>query len=204
MKTYKEQKSLPRTLRRKCKLDQHANKIYLADETILKDAPSTENWFSRAKAEADKGVPLNERVMGVAIVVISVLVIVYFVAHQVGLTGFFTPAFGVLEMFMLYGNLTAWIITGTLEGILGQRLLSRLFDAFGGIIFITVSLAWLTVVFPFDFAYFADVLPDFLRFLVQWLSNDICSRANGDWGHSVYCCSSLFSSSVQVSEQGTL
>ncbi|MDH5391409.1 MAG: hypothetical protein OEX10_09690, partial [Candidatus Bathyarchaeota archaeon] len=27
--------------------------------------------------------------------------------------------------------------------------------------------------FPFDFAYFADVLPSFLRFLLQWISNDI-------------------------------
>ena len=29
------------------------------------------------------------------------------------------------------------------------------------------------MVFPFEFTYFADVLPDFLRFLVQWISNDI-------------------------------
>jgi hypothetical protein len=39
--------------------------------------------------------------------------------------------------------------------------------------FVTVGIAWLFMVFPFDFAYFADVLPDFLRFLVQWISNDI-------------------------------
>lgn len=134
---------------------------------------SNENWFSRAKAEADKGVPHNERVVGVAIVAVSILMMLYFIAHQVEATGFFTTAFGAVEMIMLYGNLTAWLITGFLEGVLGQRLLSRLFDAFGGIIFIAVSFAWLAVVFPFDFAYFADVLPDFLRFLVQWISNDI-------------------------------
>jgi hypothetical protein len=145
----------------------------LRGQAFLNKTESNENWFYRAKAEADKGVPPNDCVVGVSIVAVSILVIVYFVAHQVGSTGFFTTAFGPLEMFMLYGNLTAWIITGTLEGILGQRLLSRLFDAFGGIIFIAVSLAWLAAVFPFDFAYFADVLPDFLRFLVQWLSNDI-------------------------------
>ena len=29
------------------------------------------------------------------------------------------------------------------------------------------------MVFPFEFAYFADVLPESLRFLVQWISNDI-------------------------------
>ncbi len=143
------------------------------EEVILNKPELNENWFSRAKAEADKGVPLNERVVGVAIVVVSIVVMLYFAAHQVGSTGFFTTAFGAVETIMLYGNLTAWAITGFLEGVLGQRLLSRLFDAFGGIIFIAISLAWLAVVFPFDFAYFADVLPDFLRFLVQWISNDI-------------------------------
>jgi hypothetical protein len=76
-------------------------------------------------------------------------------------------------MIMLYGNLIAWAITGALEGVLGQRLLSRLFDVFGGIIFITISFVWLLAVFPFEFTYFADVLPNFLRFLVQWISNDI-------------------------------
>ena len=76
-------------------------------------------------------------------------------------------------MVMLYGSLVAWIITGSLDGIFGQRLLSRLFDVFGGIIFIAISFFWLLVVFPFEFSYFADVLPVFLRFLVQWISNDI-------------------------------
>ena len=76
-------------------------------------------------------------------------------------------------MFLLYGSLAAWIITGSLDGILGQRLLSRLFDVFFGIIFLALSLAWLLVTFPFEFAYFADVLPEGLRFLVQWISDDI-------------------------------
>ena len=76
-------------------------------------------------------------------------------------------------MFLFYGHLIFWIITASLEGVLGQRLLSRLFDTFGGIIFIAVATAWLSIAFPFDFAYFADVLPDSLRFLVQWISNYI-------------------------------
>jgi len=139
----------------------------------LNKPESDEKWFSRAKAEADKSVPPNDRVVGIAIVVISILMMLYFAAHQVEATGFFTTAFGALEAIMLYGNLTAWAVTGFLEGVLDQRLLSRLFDVFGGIIFITISLVWLTLVFPFNFAYFADVLPDFLRFLVQWVSNDV-------------------------------
>jgi len=139
----------------------------------LNESEATESWFSRGKAEAEKGIPYNQRVVGIAIVVFSVLMVLYFVAHQTWSTGFFTATFGTLEMIMLYGSLIALIVSAGLEGVFGQRLLSRLFDVFGGLIFITIGLAWLFVVFPFEFAYFADVLPDFLRFLVQWISNDI-------------------------------
>ncbi len=134
---------------------------------------ANESWFSRGKAEADKGIPYGHRVVGIALVVLSVLMILYFVAHQMQSTGFFTATFGTLEMLLLYGSLVFWIVSAGLEGVLGQRLLSRLFDVFGGLIFAAVCIAWLLVVFPFEFAYFADVLPDSLRFLVQWISNDI-------------------------------
>ena len=135
---------------------------------------TTENWFSRAKAEADKGIPKNERIAGIIFFFAgSVLMVFYLAAHQIWSTGFFTEIFATVELIMLYGSWVAWIITSGLEGVLGQRLLSRLFDAFGGIIFIVVATAWLLVVFPFEFTYFADVLPDFLRFLLQWISNDI-------------------------------
>jgi hypothetical protein len=143
------------------------------DEFSLTNSETTENWFSRAKAEADKGVPLNERIAGIGFFAGSVLMVLYLATHQVRSTGFFTADFSTLDMIMLYGSWIAWIITSGLEGVLGQRLLSRLFDTFGGIIFITVATAWLLVVFPFEFTYFADVLPNSLRFLVQWVSNDI-------------------------------
>ena len=133
----------------------------------------SESWFFRARAEAEKGVSSGDRFTGIIIVAVSLLFIGIFVAHQISSTGFLTSKFGILEMVMLYGSLVAWIITGSLDGIFTQRLLSRLFDVFGGIIFILISLIWLLVVFPFEFAFFADVFPEFLRFLVQWISNDI-------------------------------
>jgi len=36
-----------------------------------------------------------------------------------------------------------------------------------------LALVWLFVVFPFEFSYSADVLPSFLQFLLQWVSNDV-------------------------------
>ena len=132
-----------------------------------------ENWYSRGKAIADQGIPYGERVVGVGIVVVSVLLLLYFAVHQTRSTGFFTAEFGRWEMFLFYGHLIMWIITASLEGILGQRLLSRLFDTFGGILFAGIATVLLLVAFPFEFEYIADVLPEFLRFLVQWISNDI-------------------------------
>ena len=131
------------------------------------------NWFFRAKSEAEIGIPRKDRIVSIFIFFISFLILLFFVAHQVYSTGFYTSDFSILEMIALYGFFLVWIITAFLEGILGQRFASRVFDVFGGIIFATLSLAWLSLVFPFEFAYFADILPDFLRFLVGWISNDI-------------------------------
>jgi hypothetical protein len=157
------------------KMEKNGNEVKDPDnsESSDEEMKATENWYSRGKAEADKGIPKSERIVGVGIVVFFVFMVLFFVAHQMRSTGFFTTKFGSLEMIMLYGSLVFWIITAGLEGVLGQRLLSRLFDTFGGIIFAAIATAWLLVVFPFEFTYFADVLPDSLRFLVQWISNDI-------------------------------
>ena len=134
---------------------------------------ANESWFSRGKAEAEKGIPFSERVVGIGIVVFSILMVLYFVTHQTRSTGFFAATFGTSEMLMLYGLLILGIISAGLEGVFGLRLYSRLFDVFGGLILAAVCTAWLLVVFPFEFAYFADVLPDSLSFLGQWISNDI-------------------------------
>ncbi len=134
---------------------------------------TNENWFSRAKVDAEKNLPLNERVFGIAIVVFCVLMILFFGTHQIQTTGFFTSKFGVLEMLLFYGFWIFWITTASLEAILSQRLMSRIADTFGGLIFATISIAFLLVLFPFEFTHLTRVLPESLRFLVQWISNDI-------------------------------
>jgi hypothetical protein len=132
-----------------------------------------ENWFSRGKAEAEKRIPSSERFVGISIVVFSVLLVLYFIAHQTQSTGFFTASFGASEKLALYGLLMLGMISAGLEGVFGQRFYSRLFDVFGGLILAAVCTIGLLVVFPFEFAHFADVMPDSLSFLVRWISNDI-------------------------------
>ena len=138
------------------------------------ETKATRNWFARhVEAEAKKDtLPYSERVGNIVGFVVIILVILYFVAHQMWSTGFFTSKFGTLEMFLFYVALMFGIVTTAVRVLFGRKNLARLFDVFGAVLF-TVALAWLFVVFPFDFAYFADVLPNFLRFLLQWISNDI-------------------------------
>ncbi|MEQ8677792.1 MAG: hypothetical protein RLP44_28290 [Aggregatilineales bacterium] len=132
-----------------------------------------QTWYSRGKADADKGIPSDERVSSIIIAVFSLLMVVFFVNHQTQSTGFFTAEFGTLEQFLFYGYWVVWMTTASLEGIFGLRLLSRLFDVFGGIIFLLISTVVLLIIFPFDFQYLADILPESLRFLLEWISNDI-------------------------------
>jgi hypothetical protein len=140
----------------------------------LGEVKDSENWFVRhAEAEAKKDVlSYSDRVGNVAAVVVTILVALYFIAHQTWATGFFTTKFDTLEMFLFYGVLIYQVVPTTLKALFGRKNLARFFEMFGAVLG-TMVLAWLFVVFPFDFAYFADVLPSFLRFLVQWISNDI-------------------------------
>jgi len=131
------------------------------------------DWLSQAKAEADKGIPPFDRAFSFFMFVINILIIIYFANHQMQSTGFFTESFGIMEMFFLYGYSVFWIISAGLEGVFGQRLLSRMVDAFGGVIFGGICIIWLLLVFPFDFTYFSVGLPDPIRFLLSWISNDI-------------------------------
>ena len=132
-----------------------------------------QTWFARAKVDADKGIPTDERVSSAAIAVFSLLMVWFFVNHQTQATGFFTAEFGMLAQVLFYGYWAVWLTTASLEGILGLRLYSRLFDVFGGIIFLLISTIALLIIFPFDFQYLADVLPESLRFLLAWVSDDI-------------------------------
>jgi hypothetical protein len=156
-----------------------------------------ESHFSkRAEKNMEDVIPYDERVVSIAIVVFGVLIMLYFVAHQTWSTGFFTATFGTLEMLLLYGSLIYWIVASALL-LIGRKNLSRDLDVFGGLIFVTVGITWLFVVFPFEFTYFADVLPDFLRFLVQWISNDV-ARVLMVLGIIVHLVLAVYSTTLRV------
>lgn len=140
----------------------------------MNESETCDSWFARrVEEEAKKDViSYSDRVGNVFGVICGVLVMLYFVAHQTWATGFFTETFGTSEMLLFYGSLIVGIVSSALKVMYGRKNPSRLFDVFG-LIFVVAAISWLLATFPFDFTYFANVLPEFLRFLVQWISNDI-------------------------------
>ena len=143
----------------------------------MNETKTTNNWFARraeAEVKAKKDTfPSSERIGSIVGFVIVFLVMLYFVAHQIGSTGFFSSKFSTLEMLLFYGAQLFGIVCTVLGPVrVRHRNLIRLGDMFYNIT-VAIAVIWLFVVFPFDFAHLADVLPSFLRFLLQWVSNDI-------------------------------
>ncbi len=115
----------------------------------------------------------NERFFGIFLVIFNFSCLLFYIFHQINSTGFFSNKFGFIEMIMLYGSFITWIITASLESIFNKKHISRLFDLYGGMEFLSFSSIWLLVVFPFDFTFFSDILPYYLEFSLRWISNDI-------------------------------
>jgi len=143
-------------------------------EHNLSDNKAIKGWFARrVNAEAKKdSIPLSKRAGNVVGVVVCLLVLLFFALHQTSSTGFFTSKFGPAETFLFYVPALFSLAIGATKGFVGRKNVLRPFEAFQNGLF-TVALVWLFVVFPFDFSHLADVLPDFLQFLLQWISNDI-------------------------------
>ena len=134
---------------------------------------SIKNRFSKtAKGELSDEIAADDKVASILLIVVNALFGLYLILHQTISTGFFTPKFSAFEMIMLYGIPIYWITTSILI-LIGQKHPSRDLDSYGGLFFATFAISWLIVIFPFEFTRFADALPDSLRFLFQWISNEI-------------------------------
>ena len=141
----------------------------------MNETESNESWLSK-RVEQELGDLSNKKssnpLATIAFAGVFTLILLYLFAHQLLSTGFFNATFNVLAILLLYASLGEWIVVAVLETA-GRKNISRDIDAFGGINFVVVSGVWLFAVFPFEFAYFANVLPESIRFLLQWISNDV-------------------------------
>ncbi|MEZ4669592.1 MAG: hypothetical protein R3E39_16935 [Anaerolineae bacterium] len=113
-----------------------------------------------------------ERLLDMIFVVAMVALAAFLVYHQRANTGFFTAKFGGLEMLCLYGPIVLGILALLVRGVTGNRQTARPWEAIRSLLLGLGSL-WLLIVFPFSFAHLADTLPESLRFLLSWVTDDI-------------------------------
>ncbi len=132
------------------------------------------NWLDRqAKREArTDGISISDRVGQVAAAAVMLAVLLFFVAHQVWSTGFFTSEFGLAGAFLVFAPISVGIAVALSRFGVGRKNVLRPFET-GWTVFGLISFVWFLVVFPFAFSEFANVVPGFLRFLVSWVSDGV-------------------------------
>jgi hypothetical protein len=121
--------------------------------------------------EAAKTIPSNERFSSIIFFMVFAIGFWYILALKKQDSQFFTPAFNDMDAVALYSFWLVWVITAGLEGILGLRLWSRLFDSFGAILVAALACLWLFIKFPFDFSFFSELLPVNWQWLLSWIGN---------------------------------
>ena len=123
--------------------------------------------------EAARTIPANERISSIIFFAFFSIGFWYILTLKRQDSQFFTSSFNKMDAVALYSFWLVWIITAGLEGILGLRWWSRLFDSFGAILVAALACLWLLIKFPFDFSFFAQLLPANWQWLLSWISNTV-------------------------------
>jgi hypothetical protein len=105
-------------------------------------------------------------------IIVVALMVFFFLENQRRMTGFFTSDFGQTESVLFYGSALFGVVTGCARALIGRRNMVRPLEVIGALLWAMASY-WLLRTFPFDFAHLPDLLPEAVRFLLWWLTNDV-------------------------------
>ncbi|HQN75295.1 MAG TPA: hypothetical protein PLR51_04320 [Methanomassiliicoccales archaeon] len=125
----------------------------------------------KKEAEKDK---LNdaERALQLVSWIFTAIAAWFLLAHWTGDTGFYTSEFGQLDALVLFGPLLFGLLPPLVRTLRGRKSVSRPWDIFGSLLFV-LSSAYFLCAFPFDMGFFAVPLPEGMRSLVDWVTEDI-------------------------------
>jgi hypothetical protein len=144
----------------------------MGEHTLQTEPPET----TRGRRGQTEILTIPQRFGELVSVAIILLILAFYVYHQMANTGFFTTKFGPLEMFAFYGSIVLSLVPAGLRAFMGRRNPVRPIEATCNAFFAFASL-WLFYVFPFNFTHFPDALPEAIRFMFWWLTNDIARIA---------------------------
>lgn len=132
--------------------------------------PRQLTWFdiNTRKALYQDELKNSERLGELAGIIVIVLVVLFFIAHQMWNTGFFTSEFGLFEAALFYSAISFGMITAAVRALTGRRNTARPLEV-AGFLLTAVFCLWFLEIYPFDFAHFGDVVPLSLGFLISWI-----------------------------------
>jgi len=113
-----------------------------------------------------------QRWAGLYTVVLMLLLLAFFIIHQVQDSGFFTGQFGRAEMLALYAPIIISLAPPIQRLVQGKRNPARPLEAVTDFSLALGSL-WLWKHFPFDFTHVADIFRPDMRFAFSWLTDNI-------------------------------
>lgn len=96
----------------------------------------------------------------------------FLLAHWTEDTGFYTSEFDQLDAVLLFGPLLFGVLPPLVRTLRGRKNVARPWDIVGSMLFV-LSSAYFLCAFPFDMAFFAVPLPEGMRFLIDWVTEDI-------------------------------
>jgi hypothetical protein len=134
----------------------------------------TESWAVRmARKEADRDVlRSSERLAELISVLLISLFGIYFIWLQVNDAGFFTASFSDFDMVLFYATMFYGLVPALTRLAVGRRNVARPLDVIGSVLFI-ISGSYFLTHWAFDFSYFSVGLPESIRFIFAWITNEI-------------------------------
>jgi hypothetical protein len=135
-------------------------------------------WLRKqvVKEVTKDSLPMSERLGQLVAVPFTLIAIWFFAEHQSRPTGFFTDGFGSLEAGLFYGIIVIGLAPPIVRFLLGRKNPARLVDIVQ-MAFFLIAGVYLLSRFPFDFTYFAEVLPENLQPMFDWVTDGIAKFA---------------------------
>ena len=105
-------------------------------------------------------------------VIVTLCAFVFYYAHQVQATGFFTDGFTTELAVLLYVSILYLIVNATAKLLTDRQSTLAMVELLGALLTGVATLC-LFMVFPFNFAHVGDVLPSLVQPLLKWITNDV-------------------------------
>lgn len=127
------------------------------------------NWKREAATDRMKQ---PERAGQLISVMLTVIAATYLFMHWLRDTGFYDPGFDEIDATMLFGPMLFSLVPPLFRFLVGRKNASRPSDVIVSVLFI-ISAIYFLANFMFNMEVFATPLPEGVRFLLDWISDDV-------------------------------